>query len=127
MMIHGKTPVHNDCDTGRLQVAGYIIVPDSNLHPDQGRFYVENGIEQRRHVLRAPEDVHYVDRSRGSGRTQIRVDRLPQSDAPHRMNGDDRVPCLLKVGCHSMAGPVRLPAQANNSYAARTAKDLGKP
>jgi hypothetical protein len=124
MMVDGKTPVHDDCNTGRLQVAGYIIVPDPDLHPDQSRLYLEHGIEQRRHVLGAPEDVHYVDRSCGCGRTQIRVDRLTEGDAAHRMNGDDGVPCLLKVSCHSMAGPLGLPAQANHCNAASAAKNL---
>jgi hypothetical protein len=122
-MVYCKAPVHDHFDACCLQARCYGRMAYAYLHPDENWFDLEHSIEQRWYVLRAPEDVHDIDRSRGGGGAQIRMNRFAKGDAADRMNGDDGVPCLLKVGCHSMAGSVGFPAQTDNSNTAGAAKN----
>ena len=55
------------------------------------------------------------------------MDLLTERDASYWMNGDDGVPCSLKVGGYTMTGPIGFPAQAHDSNTTGAAKDLGDP
>jgi hypothetical protein len=126
-MVYCKAAVHDNFDALCLQAVCNVRVADAYLHPDENGFDLEHGIEQRWYVLRAPKDVYDIDGSGGGGGVQIRMHRLTHGNAPHRMNGDDGISRLLKVRCHSMAGPLGFAAQANHCNTASAAKNLGKP
>ena len=65
-MVYCKAPVHDHFDARCLQARGYARVANPDLHPDQNGFDLDHGIEQRWYVLGAAEDIHDIDRARGS-------------------------------------------------------------
>ena len=126
-MVYCKALVHDNLDAGRLQAPGHVCVANADLHPNENGFDLEHRIEQRWYVLGAPKNVHDIDRPRGRGRPQIWMDRLAEGDASYRMNGDDGVPCSLKVGCYSVTWTIGFPAQAHNRNTTGGAKNLRQP
>ena len=126
-MVYSEAPVHDHFDAGCLQAPRDTGMANAYLHPYQNGLDLEHRIEQRRYVLGTPEDVHDVDWPGGRRGPQIRVDRLAEGDASYRMNRDDGVSCLLKVGCYSVTWPIGFPAQAHHSDTTGAAKNLRNP
>ena len=62
-MVYRKAAVHDHGDAGCLELARHFVVPDTLLHPDERRPDLQQGVQQRRDVLRAAKDVDDVDRA----------------------------------------------------------------
>ena len=126
-MVDRETAVHDDCDAGFLQLAGNFVVPDTLLHPDERWMNLQQCVEQRRDVLGAAKDVDDIYGSGRGRRTKIGMDRLSQRDAADRMDRYDGVTGALKICGHSVAGPLRFPAQPHHRNPTRGADQLRQP
>ena len=124
-MVYRKAAVHHDRNPGRFKAPGHVIVSNSLLHPDQLRTDLQKLLEQRRDVLRAPEDVHDIDGSGRGGRPQVGVDRLAQGDTSRGVDRHDGVAGALEICRYTVTRPFWFAAQADYRYAPGIPDQLG--
>jgi hypothetical protein len=125
LVVYRQAAVHHDRNPSRFEASGHVIVSNSLLHPNQLGTDLQKLLEQRRDMLRAPEDVYDVDGSRRGSRTQVGVDRLAQGDAARRMDGHDCITDPLEICRHAVTRPFGFAAQTDYRYAPGIAHQLG--
>src|SRR5262245_45072232 len=97
VVVDREAPVHHHRNPCALEPLGRRIVANPDLHPDEARADGEEVIQQRGHVLRAPEDVDDVDRTGGGGGPEVGLHGLPENVASRRPDRDDGVAGPLQV------------------------------
>ena len=114
--------VHHDIQPRRASPRRGGLVDDAVLEPDGGRPDGDGVVHDRAYELRSPKDLDHVDGLRDV--TQARIGALAEDFLHIGIDRDDAIARPLQVARDTVAGTVRIGAEADDGNRPRRVQDL---